>query len=77
MESLNDPAKMAVMAEQIKNIDNNVKQIIDNLAKNYVTLDKLALVADKADRLEKIVYGVIMILIAGIITLGFSFFKPK
>lgn len=67
-----DQVKLAVMAEQIKNIDGNVKDINTKLDKNYITIDKFALVQDKVDRLEKIIYGVIMLLLAAIVTAGFS-----
>lgn len=67
-----DQVKLAVMAEQIKNIDGNVKDINTKLDKNYITIDRFALVQDKVDRLEKIIYGVIMLLLAAIVTAGFS-----
>lgn len=67
--------KLATMAEQIKNIDRTATNIEAKLDKNYVTIDKHALVQDKVDRLEKIIYGVIMLLIAGLITAAFAFFR--
>lgn len=75
MTKSGDGTKIAVMAEQIKNIDKTVNSIEEKLDKNYVSLDRFALVQDKVDRLEKIIYGVIMLLLAAIVTAAFSFFK--
>lgn len=68
----NEGTKIAVMAEQIKNIDKTVNSIEEKLDKNYVSTDKFALTQDKVERLEKIIYGVIMLLLAALVTAGFS-----
>lgn len=53
--------KMAVMAEQINNINEKVNAIDTKLDKNYVTTDKMQSYADRLDRVEKLVYGVIAV----------------
>jgi hypothetical protein len=75
MSQLTDETRIAVMAERVGNIDTTVKNIESKLDKNYVTLDKYALTQDKVDRLEKIIYGVIMLLLAAIVTAGVSLSK--
>jgi len=64
--------ELAVMAEQIKNIDHNVGEVKSLLEKNYVTKDELALTKDKVDRLEKIIYGIIMAILLAVVGAGMT-----
>jgi hypothetical protein len=57
----------AVMAEQIATINSNVAEIKDKLEKEYVTKDKLQLYCDRLERMEKIVYTVVGLILTGFV----------
>lgn len=59
--------KMAVMAEQINNINEKVTTIDLKLDKNYVTVDKMQSLVDRIDRIEKLVYGVVAVVGSAVI----------
>jgi tetrahydromethanopterin S-methyltransferase subunit G len=66
-EKRNGGATLAVALNDICTIKDDVKEIKERLEGEYVTVDKLQLHADRLARVEKIVYGVVGILLTAII----------
>jgi hypothetical protein len=73
----NNEVKMAVMAEKLDQIGKTIDSINAKLEKNYVSIDKLALLERRIGLVEKIVYTVTAILGASFIYALASFFIPK
>lgn len=69
-----ESTQIAVIAANVENIKNDVSDIKRRMEKDYVTNDKHMLVSDKVDRLEKIIYGVIMLILATLIA-GYTVIK--
>jgi hypothetical protein len=59
--------KLAVMAEQISVINTNVAEIKEKLESCYVTQDTLRRYTDRLERIEKIVYGLVAIILSAVI----------
>ena len=67
--------KVAVIASTVLATQEDVVEIKRSLQAQYVTIDKHALVVDKVDRLEKIIYGLILAVLTGLIGLGFTLLR--
>lgn len=59
--------QLAVIASTVKAIERDVEHINTKLDKNYVTRDKHALLEDKVSRMEKIVYGVVSLILIAVV----------
>lgn len=59
--------QIAVMSEQINTIGITVHEIKEKLEKDYVTKAELAVEQLRLSNVEKIVYGMVAILLSGII----------
>jgi hypothetical protein len=75
MSQQSEETRIALIAQQVSTLVKTTDEINSKLDKNYVTKDQMALVADKLDRIEKIVYGVIMSFLVGIVGGILAFFK--
>lgn len=66
------------MAKDVGYIRRDVDKIIDRLENDYVTEDRFQALKDKISLLEKIIYGLVGMIIVGFMTAVISFFiKPS
>lgn len=63
--TLNEGTKVTL--DYIQRDINDIKTDIKDLKGQYVTQDTLALTKDKVERLEKIVYGVIALILSAVV----------
>lgn len=68
--------QIAVIASNIQDIKDDISDIKKKLENNYVTKDQHVLTEDRVNRLEKIVYGVITIILIAFVGAVVAFFIP-
>lgn len=69
-------AQMATLVERTDNIKETVDSIEKKLEKDYVTQDQHELTKDRLSRIEKIVYGLVAIILVAFTTAMAAFFIP-
>lgn len=82
MTAQSEETRIALMAQRLENIDNNVKDIKSTLRENYVSKSDLAnmggevaVLKDQVLRLNQIMFGVIMAILIALVGAGFSIIK--
>lgn len=69
-------AQMATLVERTDNIKETVESIEKKLEKDYVTQDQHELTKERISRIEKIVYGLVAIVLIALTTAIVNFFIP-
>lgn len=69
-------AQIATLLEKTENIEKTVDKIEQKLEKDYVTQDQHQLTKDRLARVEKVVYGLVALVLIGFATAVVAFFIP-